>query len=140
MKIIPDVPDFSKLNIDMFDALVVPGGIKGARQFCSSESVLFTVRHMYNDNKIIGMICAGSLVAKMSRVHKGGKITGHPSVLEELTTDFDYVDERVVVDRNLVTSQGPGTAMLFSLMIVEVLAGREKRQEISAPMILSSSL
>jgi hypothetical protein len=34
----------------------------------------------------------------------------------------------------------PGTAMLFALTIVELLCGKEKRDEIAGPMILSDSL
>jgi protein DJ-1 len=34
----------------------------------------------------------------------------------------------------------PGTAMLFALTIVEVLAGKEKRDEVAGPMIVAETL
>ncbi len=38
----------------------------------------------------------------------------------------NYLDEKVVVDGHLITSQGPATAMLFALTLVERLFGRGK--------------
>lgn len=34
----------------------------------------------------------------------------------------------------------PGTAMLFALTIVELLAGKEKRDEVAGPMIVAEKL
>src|SRR3972149_2214481 len=40
-------------------------------------------------------------------------------------------EERVVVDGNIVTSQGPGTAIEFAFKLVEVLVGKEKAREVN---------
>jgi transcriptional regulator GlxA family with amidase domain len=45
----------------------------------------------------------------------------------------------VVVDGNLITSQGPGTALDFALQLVEQLCGVVKREEVGAPMVLTTS-
>ena len=37
-----------------------------------------------------------------------------------------YKEEGVVVDRHIITSKSPGTAMEFSLKLVEILFGRER--------------
>ena len=39
--------------------------------------------------------------------------------------------ERVAVDRNIVTSQGPGTAMEFAFKLVEILFGKDKVREVN---------
>ena len=44
--------------------------------------------------------------------------------------------ERVVVDNNIVTSRGPGTAFEFALALVEKMQGSAKKEEIMAPMLL----
>lgn len=69
---------------------------------------------------------------------------------------YEYSEDRVVVSDNLVTScvapppflrlllliegwtkrRGPGTALEFSLKIVEILAGERKRDEVAGPMML----
>jgi 4-methyl-5(b-hydroxyethyl)-thiazole monophosphate biosynthesis len=48
-------------------------------------------------------------------------------------------ESRVVVDGNCVTSQGPGTALDFALELVEQLCGVVKREEVGAPMVLTTS-
>jgi 4-methyl-5(b-hydroxyethyl)-thiazole monophosphate biosynthesis len=45
-------------------------------------------------------------------------------------------DERVVVDGNCVTSQGPGTAIEYALKLVELLFGPAKAKEVGTPMLV----
>jgi protein DJ-1 len=53
-----------------------------------------------------------------------------------LSSLFNYKDDRVVHDGNLITSQGPGTTFEFALKIVEYLEGNEKMQSLIEPMRL----
>jgi 4-methyl-5(b-hydroxyethyl)-thiazole monophosphate biosynthesis len=48
-------------------------------------------------------------------------------------------ESRVVVDGNCITSQGPGTALDFALELVEQLFGVVKREEVAAPMVMTTS-
>lgn len=57
-----------------------------------------------------------------------------------LRPDYKYSEDRVVVSDKLITSRGPGTALLFALTIVEQLMGKEKRDEVAGPMVLSDKL
>jgi protein deglycase len=41
----------------------------------------------------------------------------------------------VVIDGNLITSQGPGTAMAFALQLVETLTDKETRDAVAAGML-----
>ena len=43
---------------------------------------------------------------------------------------------RVVVDGNLITSRGPGTAFEFALTIVEMLYDKGKAEEVAGPMVM----
>ena len=45
-------------------------------------------------------------------------------------------DDAVVVDGNIVTSQGPGTAMKFALKIVEILAGATKAAQLKNSLVV----
>ena len=40
----------------------------------------------------------------------------------------------MVIDDRIITSRGPGTAMDFALMLIELLAGKAKRDEVEAPL------
>lgn len=61
--------------------------------------------------------------------------TCYPSFMEKFTAEVIPVDSRVVVDRNAVTSQGPGTAIEFGLALVEKLYGKEKMEEVAGPLV-----
>jgi 4-methyl-5(b-hydroxyethyl)-thiazole monophosphate biosynthesis len=43
---------------------------------------------------------------------------------------------RVIVDRNLITSRGPGTALEFALALVGELYGKSKENEVAGPMVM----
>lgn len=65
---------------------------------------------------------------------QGKKATAFPALSNKLS-DQSEVENRVVVDGNLITSRGPGTAMEFALGIVEKLFGREKALELARAML-----
>lgn len=55
--------------------------------------------------------------------------------MEKFTAEVIPVNSRVVADRNVVTSQGPGTAIEFALALVEQLYGKEKMEEVAGPLV-----
>ncbi|RUP09031.1 LOW QUALITY PROTEIN: class I glutamine amidotransferase-like protein [Jimgerdemannia flammicorona] len=109
-----------------FDAIVIPGGMDGARTLAGDARVLKLLSNQEKQGKITGFICAGTLAAKAAGVGLGGKVTSHPSVKGELVNDYEYIDDdRVVVANKVITSRGPGTTFAFALMIVEQLLGKQ---------------
>jgi 4-methyl-5(b-hydroxyethyl)-thiazole monophosphate biosynthesis len=53
-----------------------------------------------------------------------------------------WVDKRVVWDPrvNLLTSQGPGTAIDFGLKIIDLLVGREKAYEVASSLVMPAGI
>ncbi|KIM41346.1 hypothetical protein M413DRAFT_146929 [Hebeloma cylindrosporum] len=134
INIMPDTYfDQAHCGPDSYDLLVIPGGAKGAETMSKSPSVQELVKKYLENDKWVGMICAGSLAAKTANLPRQ-KITSHPSVKAELQQDFEYIEEPVVVSGKLITSRGPGTAFPFALTLVELLCGSEKRAEIRGPL------
>lgn len=72
----------------------------------------------------------------MSRAEQGKKATAYPTLCNKLS-DQSNIENRVVIDGNLITSRGPGTSMEFALRIVEKFFGREKALELASPMVFS---
>jgi putative intracellular protease/amidase len=60
----------------------------------------------------------------------GKNITCYPAYKENLKDCYNVLDDRVVKDGNLITSQAPGTAFEFAMKIVECLYHKEKADEI----------
>jgi len=133
--IVPDIYfELSLCGPDKYDLLVIPGGAKGADIMSKHPSVQELVRRYIERGKLVGMICAGSLAALTAKL-PSQPLTSHPSVQSLLENEFEYSEESVVVSDNLITSRGPGTAFPFALTLVELLCGKEKRDEIRGPMI-----
>ncbi|KAI0032615.1 DJ-1 [Vararia minispora EC-137] len=136
VRIVPDMPeaDIPLDAADVFDAIVVPGGAKGAETISQKPTIQALVRDFYGKKKVVSMICAGSIAALESGL-PFQPLTSHPSVKEQLDRKYDYREDPVIVSSNLITSRGPGTAFPFALTIVEMLCGPEKRKEVYEPMV-----
>lgn len=61
--------------------------------------------------------------------------TCYPSFMDKLPSDATAVESRVQVEGQVVTSRGPGTAMEYSLALVEKLYGKDKADEVAGPMV-----
>jgi protein deglycase len=55
--------------------------------------------------------------------------------MDKLPSDVNAVESRVQTDGKCVTSRGPGTAMEYSVVLVEQLYGKEKAEEVAGPMV-----
>jgi 4-methyl-5(b-hydroxyethyl)-thiazole monophosphate biosynthesis len=130
------IPDFSidKINPDEFDIVVLPGGSPGFINLGNDERVINLVRELYRKDKYVTAICGAPSVLSKAGVLKKRKATIYPGC-KEMLGDAKYLDERIVIDRKIITSQGPGTAMEFSMKLVEVLFGREKMEEVNGEVL-----
>jgi protein deglycase len=55
--------------------------------------------------------------------------------MDKLPSDVNAVESRVQTDGKCVTSRGPGTAMEYSVVLVEQLYGKERAEEVAGPMV-----
>lgn len=134
VRILPDAPLDDVLDRD-FDLVVLPGGMPGAANLRDDPRVARLVANQISKpDRVLGAICAAPAVVLSSLgLLRGRRATGHPNFAEKIR-DTERADGRVVVDGNLVTSKGPGTALEFALKLVEVLFGPEKARDVNAPM------
>ncbi|WKZ33499.1 MAG: DJ-1/PfpI family protein [Thermodesulfobacteriota bacterium] len=115
-----------------FDMVVLPGGALGAENLKKDERVRRLISGLMDKGRKVAAICAAPAVLSAIGVTAGKRITSHPSVREELLSRNEAVsNERVVTDGNIMTSQGPGTAMEFAFRLVEALFGKEKGEEVN---------
>lgn len=99
-----DIP-IAQVKVGDLAGLIVPGGFAPDRMR-RDKAMLDLVRAINESGKPLGAICHAGWVLISASVAKGRKLTGFSSVKEDLVNaGADYVDERVVVDRNLVTAQ-----------------------------------
>ena len=120
---------------DDFDMMVLPGGWDGTYALAESQRVIELVQEFKN-KKIIGAMCAAPFVLKKAGV-LGKDYTCYPGARDEIDHPGYRDDAKVVTDGNVMTSQGPGTALCFGLAIVECLVGKESMQAVKDGMLLN---
>jgi len=128
--IVVDAP-LANLNGADFDMIVLPGGQPGTDNLRKNVAVAAIVRSMFVEGKIIAAICAAPTILDDLGLLDGITITSHPSVQGHFDTSH-YSEERVVVDKNIVTSRSPGTAMEFSMTLVEILFDRDRMEKVNS--------
>jgi protein deglycase len=128
IKVIPDSIMEGVSGSD-FDMIVLPGGAVGADNLKKDPRVKRVVEELYNKGKFVTAICAAPKVLSAIGITEDRTVTSHPSVRGEIKGRI--TEDRVVVDGNMITSQGPGTAMEFAFKLVEALFSPEKAEEVN---------
>jgi len=114
-----------------FDLLFIPGG-PGVGELRKDGRAAELAQEFHTAGKTIAAICAAPLVLDDAGLLDGKKFTAHFSVHKDLP---EVLDERVVIDENLITSRGAGTALDFGIALVGRLAGKEVADRISADVM-----
>ena len=123
------------VKADDFDMLVLPGGQPGADNLNADSRVKELIKSFSRKGKLVGAICAAPIVLSGAGVLQGKHATSYPTYKDKIG-EVVYEEKSVVVDGNVLTSRGPGTALYFGLAIVERLAGKEKAQQIKEAMLI----
>lgn len=118
------------------DALVLPGGKGGAERLAASPAVGERLRAQAAAGRLVAALCAAPVALAAHGLFAGRRMTCHPSVYDIVTAHGQLAAGPVVDDGQLVTSQGPGTAFLFALRLVERLRGPDVAARVRAPMML----
>jgi len=129
-----DIPIKTVIAED-FDMIVLPGGWGGTYALAENQKVQSLLREFKSQNKVVGAICAAPYALKTAGV-LGNDYTCYPSVEEEIKQDGYRTDKKVVIDGNIMTSRGPGTALCFGLEIVKRLVGVDSYQAVKDGMLL----
>lgn len=132
------IPDTSidKLPDETFDLVVLPGGLPGADHLRDSPAIQALIKQQMADGRYLAAICAAPKALAAAGVLAGKTATSFPGVLAALADDSITVsEEAVVIDGNIITSRGPGTAMAFALTLVELLAGKAQRAAVEAQLV-----
>jgi len=126
--------DIKEVKADDLDMVVLPGGWGGTHILAENEAVQQLLREMKEKEKIVGAICAAPFALKQAGV-LNERYTCYPSVEEQIGTDGYTDKEKVVIDGNVMTSRGPGTAICFGLAIVHKLVGEDVYEQLKGGLL-----
>lgn len=125
---------FSGTDFSDADMLVLPGGMPGTRYLGDFAPLTELLTEHYNKNGKIAAICAAPSVFAELGFLRGRKATSYPSFMDKLG-GAETCEEDVVVDGNVTTSRGLGTAIPFALCLIGQLMGEEKASEIAESIV-----
>lgn len=120
-------------NMD-YDLVVLPGGMPGATNLRDDERVINLLKKQNEAGKLIGAICAAPIVLGKAGLTENRNITSYPGFEDELPK-CNYIEEAVVVDKNIITSRGPATGMAFAYELLNQLGYKQECEKIKAGML-----
>ena len=120
----------------IFDVVYLPGG-KGSAEICRDDQRLQDLaERQLTSGRLLAVICAAPIALVPRRLCAGRRVTSFPGVRPEVEPHCAaWIDERVVIDGNLITSQGAGTAIELGLTLVELLGSPAVAGQVASLML-----
>lgn len=128
----------SNINTDDADWLIVPGGDPGAWNLIANQEVKDKILAHYAKGGRFASICAGpAIVLAPLGVLKGKTATCYPGLGDKINANGGtYEKKTVVVEPNLITSEGPGTTLPFAIEIIRATKGDKAAEDIANAMLV----
>ncbi|HIF9085677.1 TPA: DJ-1/PfpI family protein [Photobacterium damselae] len=130
----------SEIDINDFDALAIPGGMSrsGFYEDAYDERLLSLIRDFDSKGKIIASVCVGALpIAKSGVLNGRNGTTYHLSKKRQTQMEemgVNVIQAPIVIDRNIITSRSPSTAMDVAFTVVEMLTSTANLERIKEGM------
>ena len=124
----------AEVDYDTLDGIVLPGGMPGTLNLQADETVNKVIRQFAAEGKLVCAICAAPSVLGAAGILEGKCATCHPG-FEEKLTGARVEEKEVVVDGNVITSRGMGTAIPFALEIVRYFADDETVEQVRKGLV-----
>lgn len=135
VRLLPDMPLDAVTDAKSYDLLLLPGGMPGTERLREDVRVRdLVIAQLADPEKCLGAICAAPLVLDACGVLEGRRFTCYPAVAAQIEHGT-RVDAPVVQDGQLLTSQGPGTAMAFGVTLLQVLLGADAARDVAAGLL-----
>jgi 4-methyl-5(b-hydroxyethyl)-thiazole monophosphate biosynthesis len=126
-----------QVDPEQFDAVILPGGMPGARNLATSDAVCTFLQETVAAGGLLGAICAAPIALAAAGLLDGRTVTCYPSFREQLGA-CHWTASRVHEDNGLITGQGPGAALEFSLALVTRLAGPGAAADLASAMLVKA--
>lgn len=113
---------FRKNHIVHCDALVLPGGSKGAETMYKNSILRLTISQQAHEGTLVAAICAAPMVLGAAGVLKGKHATIYPGLEQYIDGAIVHREALVVEHDNIITAAGPAATRLFAFAVAHRLA------------------
>lgn len=126
---------YGEADFESCEMIILPGGLKGTENLMSHQDLNAKIKSFNEQGKMLAAICAAPTVFAAAGILKERCATSYPSKKSEMTPVGEYKEEPVVVDKNVITSRGLGTAIEFSAAIIEHFKGKDTADKVLGDII-----
>jgi protease I len=107
-----------------YDALLLPGGVMNPDALRMEPTAVAFVKAFFDANIPVAAICHGPWTIIEAGAAKGRSMTSWPSLKTDIVNSGGHwLDQEVVVDKNLVTSRKPADLPAFNQAVVKLFSG-----------------
>ena len=136
VKILADKKIDEVNNILDYDAIVIPGGMPGSTLLRDNKKIIEFYQTMYNSGKLVAAICAAPIVLSAAGITDDKEVTSYPGFDKEIKYKNYNSEKAVVIDKNVITAQGPAVAILFGYEIVNYLLQDNTAEDVKKAMLV----
>ena len=136
IKILADKKIEEVNNILDYDAIVIPGGMPGSTLLRDNKKIIEFYQTMYNSGKLVAAICAAPIVLSAAGITNDKEVTSYPGFDKEINYKNYNSEKAVVIDKNVITAQGPAVAILFGYEIVNYLLQDNTAEDVKKAMLV----
>lgn len=115
---------FEAANLDLYDALVLPGGVQNSDTIRLIPGAQKLVKSHAAAGRPLAVICHGGWLLVSCGLVEGKRMTSYKTLQDDIrNAGGNWVDEEVVVDGNLITSRQPDDIPAFNEALIKALKG-----------------
>ena len=129
------------IDLGTFDALAIPGGFEpsGFYDEALDERFLSIIQYFFETKKIVASVCVASIALGTAGILKNRRATTYHQVegkrkQQLIDTGAIFIDKPIVVDKTIITSTGPGTALEVAFELLKQLTDKNNVDEVRLKM------
>lgn len=125
-----------EVSEEEFDMIVLPGGLPGADHLRDHPGLQQMLRNHGSKGRYLAAICAAPKALEKAGLLDHRTATSFPGVLDSIENNTINISTAAIEqDDKIITSRGPGTAMDFTLRLIELLEGKETMDKVNASLV-----
>lgn len=125
---------FADVADEDYEAIILPGGGEGTDNLKNSDALISRLVKQRSEERLVAAICAAPTVLQEAGILDPSQfVTCYPTC--QMDVDCNWVNEPVVDHEGIITGQAPGSAMIFSLVVLQTLAGEAVAKKVARGMV-----
>ena len=121
----------NEINENDYDVLLIPSG-PGYKHFINSSATINLISKFNASKKFICAIGESVKVLSVAGVIGERRATIKPGMEKDIPRPRDA---KVVVDKNLITVDGPSSSLIAAFKIIEIIFGKRKAEQVKHELV-----